>query len=167
MSTTFQWLVERGQPEGEERAIWLEHSGKHPARDKCWTTNAWDAAMFPDREAAEDYIEREGLDARAVEHGFAAPENSQGRDALDVIDQPTHGKTALAAGADEPSNDPVRRFTSVIFEDGDLTVTARHDAIQIAVGPGHNFHAHDLEPERIALLQHALNKWIGEFTSNA
>lgn len=67
---TFQWLVERGQPEGETNALWLEHSVDHPARDKCWTRNAHQAAMFPDRETAESYISEHGLEARAVEHGF-------------------------------------------------------------------------------------------------
>jgi len=72
VSTSFQWLVERGQPEGEPHAVWLEHSGDHPARDKCWTADAHDAAMFPTRETAEAYIVQQGLEARAVEHGFMA-----------------------------------------------------------------------------------------------
>lgn len=67
---TFQWLVERGQPEGEERTLWLEHSGFHPASERCWTTEARDAALFPDRDQAEKYIADEGIEARAVEHGF-------------------------------------------------------------------------------------------------
>jgi hypothetical protein len=70
--TTFQWLIERGQPEGLERPVWLEHSAKHPARAVSWTTNAWDAAMFPDLVTASTYIMAHGLNARAVEHGFAA-----------------------------------------------------------------------------------------------
>jgi hypothetical protein len=78
--TTFQWLIERGQPEGETRPVWLEHSGRHPATRGQWTTNAWDAAMFPSRETAEAYIAAEALDARAVEHGFMAktPEDERG-----------------------------------------------------------------------------------------
>lgn len=69
-ATTFQWLIERGQPEGEPRTVWLEHSARRPARDKVWTTVAHDAAMFPDRGTAERWIADNGLDARAVEHGF-------------------------------------------------------------------------------------------------
>lgn len=68
--TTFQWLIERGQPESVAPTVWLEHSAAHPATHRAWTTNAHDAAMFPDRETAERYIADEGLDARAVEHGF-------------------------------------------------------------------------------------------------
>lgn len=71
--TVFQWLIERGQPEGLTSAQWLRHDGKHPARDKEWTTNAHAAAMFPTREAAEEWISDHDLDARAVEHGFVAP----------------------------------------------------------------------------------------------
>lgn len=68
--TTFQWLIERGQPEGEQNAVWLEHSVMHPATEKQWTSSAWDAAMFPSQETAEAYIAEQGLEARAVEHGF-------------------------------------------------------------------------------------------------
>ena len=68
--TTFQWLIERGQPEGLPSAMWLENSARHPATHKEWTTNAREAAMFPDRETAVRYIAAEYLDARAVEHGF-------------------------------------------------------------------------------------------------
>ncbi len=69
-ATVFQWLIERGQPEGEQRPIWLEHSAAHPARDRAWTTDANTAAMFPTREIAERYIAEHELAARAVEHGF-------------------------------------------------------------------------------------------------
>ena len=69
-ATVFQWLIERGQPEGEARPVWLEHSVDHPARDGCWTTNAREAAMFPSKETAESYIAEKRLEARAVEHGF-------------------------------------------------------------------------------------------------
>jgi hypothetical protein len=68
--TTNQWLIERGQPEGEQNAVWLEHTGIHPATEGRWTRNAWDAAMFPDKATAESYIAERGLEARAVEHGF-------------------------------------------------------------------------------------------------
>lgn len=68
--TTFQWLIERGQPEGETQAIWLEHNAYHIADEGRWTTDANDAAMFPDRETAEAWIADHTLDARAVEHGF-------------------------------------------------------------------------------------------------
>lgn len=64
--TTNQWLVERGQPEGETQAVW--HSHLDPAVP--WTTDAWRASMFPTREAAEECIAEHGLEARAVEHGF-------------------------------------------------------------------------------------------------
>jgi hypothetical protein len=74
--TVFQWLIERGQPEGEERPVWLEHSGYHVAAEKRWTTNANESAMFPDRETAEDWIAEQGLTARAVEHGFMADERA-------------------------------------------------------------------------------------------
>ena len=68
---TIQWLIERGQPEGLDRAVWLEHSATHPARDQSWTTSAYVAAMFPNRATAEQWIAENQLDARAVEHGFA------------------------------------------------------------------------------------------------
>lgn len=64
--TTNQWLVERGQPEGEPQAIW--HSHNDPAVP--WTTDAWRASMFPTREAAEEWIAEHKLEARAIEHGF-------------------------------------------------------------------------------------------------
>lgn len=64
--TTNQWLVERGQPEGEPQAIW--HSHIDPS--ETWTTDAWRASMFPTREAAEEWIAEHKLEARAVEHGF-------------------------------------------------------------------------------------------------
>ncbi len=71
--TTFQWLIERGQPESQVPTVWLEHSGRHPASHKHWTTVAHEAAMFPSREAAEDYIREQSIQsARAVEHGFMA-----------------------------------------------------------------------------------------------
>ena len=69
--STFQWLIERGQPEGESYPVWLENSAAHPASHTCWTKYARDAAMFPTRESAEAYIQDWNLDARAVEHGFA------------------------------------------------------------------------------------------------
>lgn len=74
--TVFQWLIERGQAEGQTPTVWLENSARHPASDRHWTTEALDAAMFPTREAAEDYIYEHlthptrGASARAVEHGF-------------------------------------------------------------------------------------------------
>lgn len=68
--TTSQWLVERGQPEGEENAVWLEHTGLHPASEKRWTRNAWDAAMFTTQKQAEEWIAEHELEARAVSHGF-------------------------------------------------------------------------------------------------
>ncbi len=79
--TVFQWLIERGQPEGQVPTVWLEHSLEHLARDKHWTTNAREAAMFPSRETAEAYIREHftstvtsqnpvAATARAVEHGF-------------------------------------------------------------------------------------------------
>lgn len=71
-TTAFQWLIERGQPEGLANAEWLEHSAEHPARDRQWTRDAWAAAMFPDRETAERFIADQSLEARAVEHGFAS-----------------------------------------------------------------------------------------------
>ncbi len=75
-ATTFQWLVERGQPENHEPTVWLENSAEHPASHKHWTTDAWSAAMFPTRETAEAYIAEEHLEARAVEHGFMAHEDN-------------------------------------------------------------------------------------------
>jgi len=77
--TVSQWLVERGQPEGEQNAVWLENSVEHPASHGCWTRNARDAAMFPDKETCEAYIAERGLEARAVEHGFMteAPEQER------------------------------------------------------------------------------------------
>ncbi len=78
-AATWQWLIERGQPEGEEWVIWLENSGEHPASHKHWTRNAYHAAMFPTREMAEAYIAEEGLEARAVEHGFMAVETEEDR----------------------------------------------------------------------------------------
>jgi hypothetical protein len=68
--TTFQWLIERGQPEGEVSAVWLEHGAYHVAAEGRWTKDANQAAMFPDRQTAEAWIAEQGLDARAVEHGF-------------------------------------------------------------------------------------------------
>jgi hypothetical protein len=74
--TVFQWLIERGQPEQQEPTVWLENSAAHPASHKHWTTDANQAAMFPSRTAAEQYIAEElthpirGASARAVEHGF-------------------------------------------------------------------------------------------------
>lgn len=77
---TSHWLIERGQPEGEQNAVYLEHSGQHPARDKCWTRNAWEAAMFPTRESAEAWISEHGLEARAVAHGFMSREDIESLD---------------------------------------------------------------------------------------
>jgi hypothetical protein len=75
---TYQWLIERGQPEGVPNPVWLQHDIDHPARDMAWTTDAWHAAMFPDRAAAESWIAENSLGARAVEHGFM--------DSADVVD---------------------------------------------------------------------------------
>jgi hypothetical protein len=76
--TSFQWLIERGRPEGEESACWLEHSATHPARDERWTRDAYSAAMFPTQEAAKAYIAAQGLEARAIEHGFMAADLAGG-----------------------------------------------------------------------------------------
>lgn len=81
-ATTYQWLIERGQPESVSPTVWLENSAEHPPTHRAWTTNARQTAMFPDRETAERYIAEEGLDARAVEHGFmSAPDPAKAPDA--------------------------------------------------------------------------------------
>lgn len=68
--TVFQWLIERGQPERHEPTVWLENSAAHPASHQRWTTDAYQAAMFPTKATAEEYITEQRLTARAVEHGF-------------------------------------------------------------------------------------------------
>lgn len=70
--TTFQWLIERGQPEQHEPTVWLENSAEHPASHQRWTTDAYQAAMFPTKQTAEEYIAEQRLTARAVKHGFMA-----------------------------------------------------------------------------------------------
>src|SRR4051812_11613959 len=68
--TRFEWLIERGQPEGETSSVWLEHTAVHVADEGRWTTDANDAGCFPARADAEKWIAEHGLEARAVEHGF-------------------------------------------------------------------------------------------------
>lgn len=72
-----QWLIERGQPEGQVPTVWFSHT----YRDRPWVTDAWQASMFRTSEEADAYISdhlthpTRGASARAVEHGFlAAPD---------------------------------------------------------------------------------------------
>jgi len=81
-TTTFQWLIERGQPEGCDPPVYLENSASHPAAHKQWTKNVHDAALFPNRDTATDYITEQGLEARAVEHGFMSAPPSDHADTI-------------------------------------------------------------------------------------
>lgn len=69
-----QWLIERGQPEGQVPTVWLENSALHPASHKHWTTEANEAAMFPTKKDADKWIDEylshpvRGPSARATEH---------------------------------------------------------------------------------------------------
>lgn len=62
---TSKWLIERGQPKGEPRAIWLENLLEK------WTTDANMAMQFDTRESAEAFLLASKINARAVEHGWA------------------------------------------------------------------------------------------------
>lgn len=75
--TTFCWLIERGQPEGQTPTVWLDCSAE-PTYG-AWVTDANEASKFPTREAAEAYIEERAIpNARAVEHGWLPhPDNAE------------------------------------------------------------------------------------------
>lgn len=107
VASTFQWLIERGQPEGEEWPVWLENSAEHPASHKRWTRDAYSAAMFPTYETAEAYIVDEKLEARAVEHGFMA--KVEPSDYLIVYDEA--GVVVDAVHEIEPGNDMTIFYT--------------------------------------------------------
>ena len=100
-TTQFQWLIERGQPEEFTNAEWLENSGEYPATRRRWTRDAWRAAMFPDRETAEAYIAAEKIEARAVEHGFAAAPSPADRDCDEACREEGHC-SGYCAGDGEP-----------------------------------------------------------------
>lgn len=58
------WLIERGQPEGEERPLWW--SGDFAD----WVTDANQAIRYSDQSSAAAAIEGLNLEARPVEHGW-------------------------------------------------------------------------------------------------
>lgn len=62
---TVQWLIERGQPEGDTETTWHKLDG-----GDRWITDASSASMFPTKETCEAYIAERGFEARAVEHAF-------------------------------------------------------------------------------------------------
>jgi hypothetical protein len=71
------WLIERGQSMQHVPTVWW--TGRQPSDGDEWTTNAFAARRFSDREAAQREIDsrsRSGFGARgylfgiAVEHGF-------------------------------------------------------------------------------------------------
>ncbi len=62
-----------------------------------------------------------------------------------------------------------RQPAPAVFESRDkrMTVTEMLAGVQVSVGDPHDFRSADLGPEQIAFLNHALDGWIGRFTSNA
>jgi hypothetical protein len=70
-ATTTQWLVEGRGGEGPGSFAWWLTFAWWLRGDGQWVTDAYDAAMFPTRETAEQYIAEKNVpDVIAVEHGF-------------------------------------------------------------------------------------------------
>ncbi len=71
------WLIERGQPEKQVPTVWWSDRKRWGlAYADSWTQEAFKAARFESREAAEEVIAAKFTppigepSARAVEHGF-------------------------------------------------------------------------------------------------